>query len=162
MDAGVDKSKHPDRCGHVAHTGPHAHHGASMVVSLQRGAKLALGQDDEGIEDFIELAQVEDPAVEGQSLVPDATRVRATGSSITGERNIAGVRHPLAISLIVEDGISKTGWAMGFSHAVHEALESLRPHWVHDTALHDAHHVVEGPCRVNGQEDIVGNDEGME
>ncbi len=42
----------------------YAHHGAGVVVRLQRRAELALGEDDERVEHLVELAEVEDPAVE--------------------------------------------------------------------------------------------------
>lgn len=162
MNTRVDEGKHPNRSRHVAHTSPHAHHGAGVVVSLQRGAQLALGQDDEGIENLVELAQVEDPAVKGKALVPQAAHICPAGRSITGERKVAGIRQPLAILLTIVDSVAKTAWTMKPSHAVHEAIQTPGSHWVHDTATHDAHHGVEGPCRVNGQEDIMDDDEGME
>lgn len=47
-------------------------------------------------------------------------------------------------------------------HAVHEAIDALGRGWVHHTTVHDAHHAVERPCRVDGQEDVVGHDKGVE
>lgn len=73
MDTRVDKDEHPDGRRHVAHTSPHTHHSTGMVVRLERGTHFPLGEDDEGVENLVELAEVEDPAVEGQAFVPDTT-----------------------------------------------------------------------------------------
>ena len=75
MDAGVEKGKHPDWRGHVADAGPHAHHGTRVVIGLQSGTALSLGQDDGRVKDLVELGQIEPPAPEGEALVPQATNV---------------------------------------------------------------------------------------
>lgn len=76
VNARIDKSKHPDWRTHVTHTSPHTKHGASVVISLQSRASLSLGQDDHGIDDFIEFAQVEEPAPKCQTFVPDSAYIR--------------------------------------------------------------------------------------
>lgn len=58
VNKGADKDKHPDGRRHVAHPGPHAHHGAGMVVCLQGRAEPALGEDDEGVEHLVEFTEV--------------------------------------------------------------------------------------------------------
>lgn len=55
VDEGVDKDKHPDRWRHVADASPHAKHCSCMVIGLQQTALFPLGQDDEGVYDFVEL-----------------------------------------------------------------------------------------------------------
>lgn len=163
MNARIDKDKHPNRRRHVAHTGPHAHHGASMVVSLESRAQTALGEDDEGVEDLVELAQVENPAVESQALVPDAAQISAAGSAIASEGDSIGVRGPAALVLVVVDGVAQASRPMKPSHAVDKGTEtSVGGEWADDTAAHDTNHSVEGPGRVDGEENIVGNDKGME
>ena len=64
MDARVDKREHPDGRTHIAHTSPHTEHSTSMMIRLKSGASLALGQDDHGVDDLVELAQVEEPTPE--------------------------------------------------------------------------------------------------
>lgn len=162
MDARVDKDKHPNGRGHVAHTGPHAHHGTGVVVGLERGAQLALCQDNEGIENLVELAEVEDPAVKGQALVPDAAHVGAIGSSVTCQGDIAGVGCPAAFLGVVEDCISKASWTMEAGHAVDEAVDTLGGGRIDHTTVHDADHTVKRPCRVGGQEYVVGDNESVE
>lgn len=162
VDARVDKDKHPNGRGHVAHTGPHAHHGTGVVVGLERGAQLALGQNDESIEDLVELAEVEDPPVESQTLVPDAAHVGAAGSAIACQSDVARVRSPAALVRVVEDGVSKACRTVETGHAVDEAVDALRRSRVDHTTVHDADHTVERPSRVDGQEYIVGDDESVE
>lgn len=70
MDERVEKDKDPNGGGHVAHASPHAHHGSGVMVGLQCGAEFALGENDQGVEDLIKLAQVEDPAIVCEALVP--------------------------------------------------------------------------------------------
>lgn len=91
MNSRIDKNKHPNGRRHVAHASPHAHHGTGVVVGLERGAQLALGQDNKSIENLVKLAEIEDPSVEGQTLVPDAAHIGTTGSSISCQGDIARV-----------------------------------------------------------------------
>jgi hypothetical protein len=51
----VDEREHPDRWRHVAHSCPHAHHSACVVVGLESGAPLSLDKNDDGIKDLVEL-----------------------------------------------------------------------------------------------------------
>lgn len=78
----VDENKLPDRCSHVTHASPHAQHGSSMVISLESRAKLALGEDDKSIENLVELAEIKDPTIISQTLVPHAARNCSTGESV--------------------------------------------------------------------------------
>ena len=47
------------------------------MISLQEGALLALGKDDQSIKDFVELGKVEEPAVKGKALVPYPPNIAA-------------------------------------------------------------------------------------
>lgn len=84
MDCRIDQREDPDGRGDVTDTGPHAHHGAGVVVSLQGRALLALGQDNRSIQHFVELGQVEDPAQVGQSLIPHPTDIGRVRHSAVG------------------------------------------------------------------------------
>lgn len=162
MNTRVDEDKHPNRRRHVTHASPHTHHGTGVMVSLERGAQLALGQDDESVENFVELAEVEDPAVKGEAFVPDPAQIGAAGSSICGERDVVGVGQPPSLILAVVHGVAKTCRTMKPSHAVDKSVHTLRPYWVRHTTAHDAEHACEGPCRVNGQENVVDDNKGVE
>lgn len=82
VDEAVDEDKHPDRRAHVAHTSPHAQHSACVVVGLQSRAALALCDNDERVQDLVELAQIEDPAPESETLVPQSSNVSVIGSTV--------------------------------------------------------------------------------
>lgn len=151
MDTRVDKGEHPDGCRHVAHTGPHAHHGAGVVVRLQGRAELALGQDDKGVEDLVELAQVEDPAVKGQALVPQSADVHAAGRGL-----------PSIVLLNVGGGVAKTGGTVELAEAVNGAGQAIGTAGADDRPPQSSQHANKGPCRVDGQEDIVENDKQAE
>jgi hypothetical protein len=75
MDEAVHEDEHPDRRAHVSNTCPHAEHGSGMVICLQGRASFSLCQDNEGIENLIELAQVKKPSIKGQSFKPESTKV---------------------------------------------------------------------------------------
>lgn len=48
------------------------------------------------------------------------------------------------------------------SHAVHEAIDTLRRQGADHTAAHHTYHAIKGPCRVDGQEDVVQYNESVE
>lgn len=64
VNEGINQNKDPDRRRHVADASPHADHGSSMMICLQKAALLAFGDDDESINNLVELGHVEEPAVE--------------------------------------------------------------------------------------------------
>lgn len=89
VDSGVEEAEHPDGGGHEAHTSPHAEHGTGVVVSLERGAALSLGENDGRINDLVELGQVEEVSVERETLVPHPAALE-TGGSLP-RRGVGGV-----------------------------------------------------------------------
>lgn len=82
VDEGVDQYKLPDGSRHISHASPHAQHGSSVVVGLKSRAELALSEDDESVKNLVELAEVEDPTIESQTLVPHTAADSSTGKSI--------------------------------------------------------------------------------
>lgn len=151
MNARVDKGEHPNGCGHVSHAGPHAHHGAGVVVGLQGGAKSALGQNDEGIEDLIELAEVEDPAVESQALIPQPASVDTARQSF-----------PLVLLLEVRGRIAESTGAVELAEAVHSSGQAIGAAGAHNRPPQSAKHAHKGPCRVNSEENVVQHDKEAE
>lgn len=75
MDARIDEDEHPDRRAHESDAGPHTQHRSRMVVGLEGRRSLALGQNDQRVDDFVELADVEDPAPESQPFVPQSANI---------------------------------------------------------------------------------------
>lgn len=82
MNERVDENKLPNGSRHVTHASPHAEHGSSVVVGLESRAELALGEDDEGVKNLVELAEIEDPAIVSQSLVPHTATNSSTGETV--------------------------------------------------------------------------------
>lgn len=82
MNAAVDKGEHPDRRAHKPDTSPHAQHRSSVVVGLQSRTPLPLSDNDESIEHFIKLANVEPPTPKSESLIPQSTHIRRVRVSI--------------------------------------------------------------------------------
>lgn len=62
VNKGVEDDKDPDRRRLEPDTAPHAHHGARVVVALQKRRWPALQQDDRRVQHFVELRQVEPEA----------------------------------------------------------------------------------------------------
>lgn len=162
MDEGVDEAEDPDRSGHVTHTSPHAEHSTGVVVGLESGAELALGEDDEGIKDLVELGEVEDPAVEGKTLVPETARVEAAGVAIGTEGDVGRVGLESTGLIAVEDGVAETSGTVDAADGVDETSETFRTEGAHERAADGTEHADEGPGGVDGEEDIVGNDKPVE
>ena len=66
----IYQSEHPDGGRHVSNTSPHGQHRSSMMEGLQVGAFLAFDKDNGRIHDFVEFRDIEDPAIVGQSFIP--------------------------------------------------------------------------------------------
>lgn len=162
MDKGVEEDKHPDGCRHVADASPHGHHGTGVVVGLKGRAELALGEDDEGVDDLVELAKVEDPTVEGKALVPEAARDVAARYTAGIEKRGARGRVPEAGGLVVRDIVAEASSAMELAERVHGASPAVGAGRADDTAAEDLEGTVPGPGRVDGEEDVVGDDKGAE
>ena len=161
MDEGVNQDEDPDGRGHVSHTSPHAQHGTGVVVGLQGGAGLALGEDDEGIKDLVELAQVEDPAVVSQTLGPHATKLRAIRQAVD-DSGVLGQAVPTAGSVVVVDGVSNARLAVKAAEAVDSAGHAVRAHGAVDAPAHATEHAPEGPGGVDSEEDVVEDNEDEE
>ena len=72
MDEGVEDNKDPDGSGLVVDAGPHGDHGARVVVGLEKRGATALEEDDNGVDDLVELGQVEDVSPVAEGVVPEA------------------------------------------------------------------------------------------
>lgn len=168
MDEGIHKHKHPDRSAHVTHSGPHAHHGAGVVVGLKSRAVFTLGKNDKGVEDLVKLANVEEPAVEGKTLVPHAARLVAVRSDGELGRDRARLGRPDARALVVDETVAETG---STAHAA-DAVNSRGPatsarvtgvgKGVGQSATEHVDHADPGPGRIDSKEHIVSHDKRKE
>lgn len=153
MNERVEEQKGPDGHRHVAHTSPHAHHGTGMMVCLQSRAQLALGNDDQGVNNLVELADVKQPSVESQSLIPHT----AAGGAIraSGERSAVRVAVPAMVSVTVVDAIADTWGPEDTAEAVRSAGPARWPRRAKDTAPQHAERPPPCPSRVDGKENVV-------
>ena len=163
VDAGIDQDKHPDGRRHEAHTGPHGQHGAGMVVLLEGGAALALGEDDGRVEDLVELGEVEPPAPEGEALVPDAAHVGAVWQARRPvHEHIRVLTGPAVRGRVVGDGVAQPAWAVDLAERVDGAYDGVGVGVVGERVLEGEDHGHARDGRVDGEEDIVGDDKGEE
>lgn len=161
VDEGVHESKHPDRGRHVTNTRPHAHHSSGVVVGLKSRAGLALGENDKGIQDLVELAEVEDPAVVGKALVPETAHLIPRRHSIY-DGTVTNSAHPLARSIIIVGRVTQPRSPEGPAEAIGCASNTGLSEGAHNAPPHDTNHGIECPGRVDGKEDVVKDDKGEE
>ena len=160
MNTRVQEAEEPDSWSHVAHTSPHAHHRTSVVVSLQSRRSLALCQDNNSIDDLVKFGEVEEPSVESKTLIPETS----TSGQRSG-RNISlasSGRNPLLSRRIVRNGVAKSRWPMELTKTVNDPNDSFRSRWRWDCSLKALPHADERPSRVDGEENVVQDDDPME
>lgn len=162
MDERVDKDKHPDGWAHVADACPHAKHGARVMVRLQCRTSLALCQNDQSIHDLVELADIEDPAPERESLVPQPAIVRGVWITIGAQTN-RRVLHLPNIDRAVESGsVTETSRAVDLAQRICSTCQSI-------LVAESGPGVSEGPAHgqesgrgVDGEQRIVNDYKGLE
>jgi len=151
MDTRVDESKHPDRRRHVADTRPHAQHGACMVVRLERGAALALHDDDERVDHLVELGQIKHPAPPGKTLVPDTSQVVRLRVPIRVQLDVWILALPLVCHRVVVDGVAQATRSMDLAERIDGSNDGVGLRVVGDRMLERADHGPAGHSRVDGQ-----------
>lgn len=162
VDEAVDEDEHPDRWAHVAHTGPHAEHGASVVVCLQSRAALALRNNDEGVQDLVKLAEVEDPAPESQSLVPQSSNVGRIRVSVPAHVDERVLGLPDVDGRVVCCSVAKSSRSVDLAHRVGDTCKSARVVKAWPSVHKGSEHGDEGSEAVDCERDIVDDDEGLE
>lgn len=143
VDTRVEEAEHPDSGRHEAHSSPHAKHSSSVVVSLESRASLSLCQDNSGINDLVELGQVEEVSVKRQSLIPHASALES------------GSRLPRRGDGRVGACVSGASVTVQLAQRVDDADEAVSAVDGGDGAVESLVHANEGPGRVDGEEDVV-------
>ena len=82
------------------------------MVSLKGCRPLALGQDDQGIKDFVELANVEDPAPKRKTLVPKSANIRGIRVAARSQVNERVLGLPNVDRGVVGRSVSESSWAV--------------------------------------------------
>lgn len=72
VDERVENDEDPDGGSLVVDTRPHGDHGSGMVVGLEERGAATLEDDDGGVDDLVELGQIEEVAPVSESVVPEA------------------------------------------------------------------------------------------
>lgn len=133
----------------IPDTSPHAEHSTRVVVSLEQRALAALQQDDGSVDNLVELGEVEPPSVPRQRLLPKPTIELKPGAdtvrtSVGG--SVQGVQNTTSLH----------------TDAAERASERLHSAGAVNGAVKSADHTDKGPGRVDGEEDVVDNDEELE
>lgn len=117
-----------------------------MVVCLEGRAELALGENDQCVDDLVELAEVEDPAVESKALVPQTAKIRGARGTMGSQNCARRGGLPCAGCLVIDDSISQAPRSIEFANRVDEAREPGGAKGVHHGATEGAEHTDKGPC----------------
>jgi hypothetical protein len=162
VNEAVDEHKHPDGRAHVAHTSPHAKHCASMVVCLQSRATLALCDNDERVQDLVELAQVEDPTPESESLVPQSSNVGVIGSAVRAhvDKRVLGL--PNVDGCVVGSRVAESSRSVDLAQRVCNTGKTVRVVKAGPGVSQCPVHGDEGSEAVDCEGDIVQDDKGLE
>lgn len=142
VDEGVKHNKDPNWRRLVSDPGPHAHHGTGVVVALQKRAWSSFQQDDGGVDDFVELGNVEPPSENLQVVEPFV--VQDPGEDTTFDIT-HGVDEDVQFLWLV---VGQAGQEVPFKHVHDGADGGGEPN--------------EGPDGVDAQEDVMGQDEELE
>lgn len=162
VDARVDQSKHPDGRGHEAHASPHGQHSAGVVVLLESGASLALCENNGRVEDLVELGEVEPPAPESETLVPDPANIRRVWETISSDGDVCIQAAPGIVGVAVRDSVAESARTVDLAESIDGANNSIGLAVVGEGVLQAADHGHAGNGRVDSQEDIVEDDKGVE
>lgn len=133
-----------------------------MVVLLEGSAALALCENDGRVKDFVELGEVEPPAPESKTLVPDPANVGGVGQAVGADLNLGIEAAPAVVDVAVGDGVAQAAGAVDLAEGVDGADNGVGLAVVGERVLEAADHGHARHGRVDGEEDIVEDDKGVE
>jgi hypothetical protein len=129
----------------IPDSSPHADHGTRVVVGLKKRALLSLQQDNGGVDNLVELGEVEPPSVPSERILPKTLNLNTRGDESSIHHG--SVAHKDSPGLL-------TDLAQASDRVLERALV--------ERVVHSPHHSDKGPSRVDCEEDIVKNDEDLE
>lgn len=132
-----------------------------MVVGLQGRALLALGQNDRGVDNLVELGQIEEPAKVSQALVPKTSSIGGVWHAV-GQVHARVGNRPFISDRAVGSSVAVTTGSVNLAERVHDSNQTVGIIAVWERAAECLEHAHESPCGVDSQEDIVENDEQFE
>lgn len=162
VDTRVDVDKHPDRRRHVPHTCPHAHHRPSMVVRLKGRTTSALGDDDQSINDLVEFGEVEEPAPECKTFVPQSSNIRRIGRTLWQQVNKLVLGLPDIQRGVVRDCVADSSWTVNLAERVGDAREAVSRVDPRPDARDCLAHGDERSERKEREENVVQHDKRLE
>ena len=133
-----------------------------MVVLLESGAALALGQNDSRVKDLVELGEVEPPAPESKTLVPDSANIRLVWQATRAYKNIRVQAAPDIVGVVVGDSVAESAGTVDLAKCVNGTDNGVGLAVVGERVLEAADHGDASNGRVDSQEDIVEDDKGVE
>lgn len=162
VDEAVDEDEHPDRRAHVAHTSPHTQHSACVVVCLQSCATLALCDNDESVQDLVELAEVEEPAPEGKSFVPQSSNIGRVRVSVRAHVDQRVLGFPDVYGRVVCSSIAQASRSVDLAHRVGNACKTRRVVESWESVSEGSVHGDESSGAIDCEHDVVEDDERLE
>jgi hypothetical protein len=162
VNARVDQDKHPNRRRHIANASPHAQHGTRVVISLQSGAALPLGENDGGIENLVELGEVEPPAPPRKAFIPHPSNVGRWGQAIGIKADEAVPVVPLVRLRVIRSGAAKSTRAIDFAESIDSADKCVGIGIMGEGPLQTVEHSIASDSGVDSKEDVVKNNECLE
>lgn len=120
------------------------------MVSLERGTALSLRKDNSRINDLVELGQVEEVSVERKTLIPHPATLETRD------------RRPRRGGGRVGDCVFGARGAVHLAQRVDDADETVGAVDGRDGAGEAGVHADEGPGGVDGEEDVMEDDEPAE
>jgi len=133
-----------------------------MVVSLQSRAPLPLGRDDKGVQELVELAEIEQPAPEGETLVPHAANIGGVRSSVWQQVDDGVLDLPGSGGRVEGDGVTQTARTVYLAERVGHTGQSVGVVEAGPDTIRSPRQGSKGDGRVEGQEDVVQHDKDLE
>lgn len=121
----VDLNEHPDRWGHVAHASPHGKHSTGVVVLLEGRATLSLDQNNDGVEDLVELGEVEPPAPESKTLIPHPANICGIWETIRTNMNVGVPASPSVRVRVVCNCVTQTSGSLDLAERIDGANKGV-------------------------------------
>ena len=133
-----------------------------MVVRLQGRTLLPLGQDNRRVKHLVELGQVEDPTQIRQALVPQTASICGIRQISLSQLEVRIGDDPPITCGIVQRGIAVTPGPIDLAQGVRDPGQAVGITAIRPRVAEGPEHGGEGPGGVDGEEDIVQDDEELE
>lgn len=131
------------------------------MVFLKSGATLALDDENGCIHNLVELGQVEPPAPEGETLVPDSAQVGTVGQTLRVHQHIRVEARPGAVVWMVDNRVTKASGTVNLAQRINRGNHSIGLAVMRERDFEAADHGEKCDGRIDSQEQVVANDEDL-